>query len=573
MHHLVELIDGDEMLKRASVADLLAALRELADTAESVFKRGIGARIAEMPTSEVVVRAIEVLSAPPLPVPSEPPPLPPDAFDNIPSAPSYPANEALTQIDAAIAASALSDAPYIEGGDDDEPDFEDDKTEPPNQSAIVWTEEQHAVLDAIDAWHGQPDYSIPWHERIEQMRDLPPFFALTGPAGTGKSTLMREVARRYTSAALTAMTGKAALRLRRVTGCEAGTLHATMYWPPRPGEELRFTRLRDMPGGIVLVDESSMMGPSVFADLQRWGVRAILVGDSFQLPPVITGQELQQFGEDYSIFAHVKGAELKTVMRNAGGILRAATHVRETGEILRQSDPDEKGGYEYRRESDPMTSAVDEYLSDRDDHLLVTWKNAVRMRANRMIRERLGHDGPLPDDGEPVLIKKNGQGYLNGEIVECRGFEDGPMLGAREPSTYKGVTKPGTLGIRTLWMRTPGGGKLLVTVQGGPDSKGGEWFDGGAPWVPDWRAYHIDLTKSLLPEPQPVTWGYCLTAHSAQGSESRRVTVFLERGDASNRNFRKSTTLPNGKQVPFSSRWIYTATTRGRERALMIEGR
>lgn len=609
-HHLVGLIDGDDMLKRASVADLVAVLRELADTAEDIFKRGVGARISEaqlggeanpdMPRtvqdeggappvepgckaelpglasaraqaeavelapvlpendlrgwSEIILNRDRAPKPPPLPVEEPPPPLPPDAFRPRTGLPP----DMQAQLDAARAAAA--DEPYIEGGDDDEPDFEDDATEPPN---INWTEEQRAALDEIDAWHGRPDYSLSWAERVEQSRNLPPFFALTGPAGTGKSTLMREVARRYPSATLTAMTGKAALRLRRVTGCEAGTLHSTMYWPPKPGEDLRFTRLRDTPGGIVLVDEASMISPSIFADLQRWGVRAILVGDSFQLPPVITGEELKNYGEDYSIFTHVRGAELKTVMRNAGGILRAATHVRETGELLRQSDPDEKGGYEYARETDPMVRAVDEYLADRDDHMLVTWKNSVRMRANRMIRERLGHDGPLPDDGEPVLIKKNGQGFLNGEIVPCAGFSDGPVIGA---------DKEGLGGIRTLWMKT-GMSRLLVTVQGGPEDKGGEWFDGGRPWVRNFRSYHIDLTKQALPEPQPITWGYVGTAHSFQGNEARRVTVFLERGDTSNRNFRKPTTLPSGQQVSFSARWLYTATTRGRERALMIEGR
>src|SRR6185295_16122576 len=177
---------------------------------------------------------------------------------------------------------------------------------------------------------------------------------------------------------------------------------------------------------------SSMMTPGVFADLKKWGeygVRFILIGDAYQLPPVITGEEQKKFGEDYSVFAHVDGVALETVMRNAGGVLRAATKVRETGQICEQSDLDENGnGYEFIRHQRPSELAVDDYLANREDTLLITWKNSTRMGANKLVRAKLGHEGPLPDEGEPVLIRKNGQGYLNGEIVTCAGFETGPKL-------------------------------------------------------------------------------------------------------------------------------------------------
>lgn len=431
------------------------------------------------------------------------------------------------------------------------------------EESFSWTEEQHACLREVDAWRlgsngeamrGEADFGSP-------------FFSLTGPAGAGKSTLVREIVSRYPSAVLTAMTGKAALRLSECAGRSASTLHKILYYPPKRGDDPRFVRLREPEGDFVIIDEAGMCSPGVRADLDKWaqrGVRFLLVGDSYQLPPVIVGEELKQYGEDYSVFSEVGGASLKTVMRSIGGVLRAATVVRETGQIPRESD----GEYEYVRSPQGVVErAVEEYCADREDHLLITWKNETRMRANRMIREKLGHDGPLPDEGEPVLIKRNGQGFLNGEIVVCGGFEDGPQIGS----------------LACTWMRV--GARLpvvdedfdlrpriLVTVQGGPESRGGEFFDGGLPWVDDWKAYHIALKAGNWPEPVPVTWGYCLTAHSAQGSEARRATVFLERGDERSRNFRKSTTLPGGGQVPFSARWVYTAITRGKERAMMIGG-
>ena len=41
--------------------------------------------------------------------------------------------------------------------------------------------------------------------------------------------------------------------------------------------------------------------------------------------------------------------------------------------------------------------------------------------------------------------------------------------------------------LRTLWMRVLGGPKILVTVDGGNKEKGGEFFDGGQPWVENWK--------------------------------------------------------------------------------------
>ncbi len=399
-----------------------------------------------------------------------------------------------------------------------------------------WTDEQNYALDAIDKWSCSGE----------------PFFSLTGPAGTGKSTLLREVAARFTGAHLAAMTGKAALRLSQCTGQTATTLHSVLYYPPKPGESVKFTRTREPESSIYTVDESSMLTPVIFNDMKKWarqGVKFLLVGDSFQLPPVITAEEAREHGQDYSVFCFVKGVELKTVLRNAGGVLRAATKVRETGQICRESDE----GYEYLECNSSMEKAVDDYCNDMHDHLLITWRNAVRMAANRMVRQRLGHEGELPDEGEPVLIRRNGGGYLNGEIVICGGFEVGPKLGS----------------MNTLWMTVKGNyNKLLVSYEGKE-----EFFDGQTPWIENWKKYHIDLNKACLNEPVPISWGYVLTGHQCQGSQARRTTVFLQNGDERSSNFLRMTTLPSGEKASTMSRWCYTAQTRSVERTTMIVGR
>lgn len=412
--------------------------------------------------------------------------------------------------------------------------------------SFSWTAEQEDALAEVGNWL---DGDVP-------------FFSLTGPAGAGKSTMAKEIVERhFGGSALAAMTGKAALRLSQLTGRTATTLHSILYYPPAHGADLRFTRLREPPANLVLVDESSQMTPAVKEDMMAWaikGVKFLLLGDDFQLPPVITGKELEKWGDDYSVFSHCEGAALQTVMRNAGGVLRAATLVRERGEICERSFLDGvEEGYEFLRCADPLERAVEAYLEDPSSSFLVTWRNAMRMKANAIVRERLGFTGPLPDEGEGVVLKRNGAGFLNGEIVICRGFDEGPKIGS----------------MKTLWMKVGEGfseQKILVSFEGGRD---GEPMDGGLPWVTDYKRFHSDLQREKLPEPCPISWAHCLSGHGVQGSQAKRAIVFLAAGDDRNRAMRRETMLPDGSRAPFIARWCYTAQTRAERYTKMLVGR
>jgi ATP-dependent DNA helicase PIF1 len=129
---------------------------------------------------------------------------------------------------------------------------------------------------------------------------------LTGPAGSGKSQVVREVKRlceaRGRRVALTATTGVAAVHIGGVT------LHSLLRLPGVVTAE-RFERLlRAARRGaamehlralsLLVVDEVSMMSPALLAqadallraargsDAPFGGLQLVLVGDFFQLPPV-----------------------------------------------------------------------------------------------------------------------------------------------------------------------------------------------------------------------------------------------------------------------------------------------
>jgi hypothetical protein len=93
-------------------------------------------------------------------------------------------------------------------------------------------------------------------------------------------------------------------------------------------------------------------------------------------------------------------------------------------------------------------------------------------------------------------------------------------------------------------------------------------FDGVLPYV-GLDAWKSAIRKEGCDEPIPMTYGYCLTGHLAQGSEYRRVTTFLP-GDFSNIHFKKQTRLPDGSSMKFSMRFLYTALSRARKQSTLI---
>jgi hypothetical protein len=358
----------------------------------------------------------------------------------------------------------------------------------------------------------------------------------------------------------TAMTGKAATRMNQAAGLKASTLHAKLYEPPASSNSkgktsLTFSALREPDGTHLVIDEGSMITPQIVRDLGEWrrqGVRVLFVGDSFQLPPVISKEEEREInGKDYSVFDLVPGPSLTEVMRNGDAILDAATALRVKGNL----PLGKRGGYELIRCPDPSGMAVAHYLADPTDHGLITWTNKTRMGANFAIRKKLGITSPELEPGEPILVCKNALGgvVLNGEVY---------IIKEISPS----ITLGNLPGIPT-W--------TIITVCGRYIHALGHSFDGSTPYFADygdWKAYKKDIDQRRIPEPIPITYGHVLTAHKAQGSEYRRVTVFLPKRDTSIPHFQAKTSIPGGGTAPFARRWLYTALTRAKTQLSILMG-
>ncbi len=135
-----------------------------------------------------------------------------------------------------------------------------------------------------------------------------PLVLLTGLPGAGKTHTQRvlvDAARRARiRVLLCAPTGKAARRMRDLTGHDAMTIHRALGYSPK---EDRFLRDEDDPLSndveLVIVDEASMLSLELADALFRAAgdCHVLLVGDTDQLPPIGPGRVLADLVESEAV--------------------------------------------------------------------------------------------------------------------------------------------------------------------------------------------------------------------------------------------------------------------------------
>jgi exodeoxyribonuclease-5 len=286
---------------------------------------------------------------------------------------------------------------------------------------VAWDEPPRpAALPPLPELEGEQVGAL---ARIEEFLagDERQYFALDGLAGTGKTTVAAALARRHSNASLLAPTGKAAAVLARKTRLPALTLHRLIYTPATDaaGNLIGFTTKwapGDLAGEVALLDEASMCGQRLAADLLATGIRVVAFGDPGQLPPV-----------EEAPFFTTADVTLREIRRQAAGssIIRQAHEVR-AGRPYASED----ANFQVidRREAARRTEWAD---------VVLCWRNATRHRVNTFIRrQRRGLPArALPQPGEPLMCLENHpSGMMNGEIFTVRDLdpargillEDGP---------------------------------------------------------------------------------------------------------------------------------------------------
>ncbi len=369
---------------------------------------------------------------------------------------------------------------------------------------------------------------------LEQGRGL----FLTGKAGTGKSTLIRHfMSLTDRRVVVAAPTGIAALNvdgytIHRLFNFRTTTnLAEVLDGRYRPGRFASTLASLD----TLILDEASMVRADLFdmlvAALERFGpkpgtpfggVQLVLVGDLFQLPPVVTDSEREFFETRYPTpyffsadrfsLADFPTVALTTVFRQLGdqrmtGLLNA---VRE-GVLVERARAD-------------LNSRTDPEFEPPDDEFWLTLAptNRVVSARNRQRLERL--------PGEVFVNRASRSGDLEmfdppvEEALELKAGAQVMML--NNDSANRWVN--GTLGkITDLWRAN---GELVVEV---------EFRDGTTAEVPPftWEATRPVVEVGALRREVvgtytqlPLKLAWAITIHKSQGQTLDRLVVDLRGG-------------------------------------------
>lgn len=281
---------------------------------------------------------------------------------------------------------------------------EDEEVLPPGPG-LSWTRGQ---VEAIKA--------IRHHMRTRRGE----IFTLKGYAGTGKTTLLKEALRPLAAPTMLAPTAKAVALLEAAAstlGGEAMTLHRWLGYDhtfdEETGKEVFIRKDRPSeydpdPAQPVVIDEVSMVGSEMWAQIKaevaRFGLMCVAMGDPLQLPPI---------GEDASpAWAEASGVELTEVMRSSGILTRVVLAVREhiqseAPPVILRSASDGSGAVEVIESS---AALLDDYIArikGGRDAMLVAWTNEVVRWTNARVRAAIvGEDTAPFVAGEVLVITK-----------------------------------------------------------------------------------------------------------------------------------------------------------------------
>lgn len=353
-----------------------------------------------------------------------------------------------------------------------------------------------------------------------------------------------------------AFTGKASLVMTR-KGTPASTIHSMLYIPQEPTKEAideakkalaslrekgvgdddpmlwralirdRELQIKNMhrpsfilnpdslvvDASLIVLDEVSMVGPEMAADLMSFRRPILVLGDPGQLPP-IKGE-----GTFTQAFPDVM---LTEIMRQAAEspIIRLATMARE-GKFI----PFDK--YSDSVWKMPKTQVpVDHYLGAGQ---VLCGFNATRYGLNNQMKHAAGFDGSLPiGNGEKIICLKNqhGAGVINGQFLTLSDIGE-----LNEASFLADIeTEDGlSVGRHSIYR-----GHFDDHVT--PDKERNE------------RDYFAKKGKI------ECVWGWAITTHKSQGSQWQNVILFDDgfgRGED-------------------RAKWLYTGITRAEEGLLIL---
>ena len=365
---------------------------------------------------------------------------------------------------------------------------------------------------------------------IERYRHKEPYTVIAGPAGSGKSSLVRFIIDALDlpedKVVYITYTGKASLVLRNKGCSNAITAHKLLYHAKEKPDgtfEFKPKKHLDYDYKIVVLDECSMLPEDMWTLLLSHKVHVIALGDKEQLPPVDGDSKILDN-------PHVI---LDEVVRQAldSPIIRLSVDIRE-GKWLEYGGPKECRVMPPERVSDKLLMGADQVLCG---------KNITRHCLNERLRKiKFGEQyANKPLEGDKIICLKNDWGTLadneepliNGMVGVLNNIklEDGrlykPAMTADFTSNNNGLYKNLRMDYKIFTEKE-------TTVN----------KDNWMMYPKNERAHEFD-------------YAYAVTVHKYQGSEAEKVVVYDEwLGDRD-----------------FHRKWLYTAVTRSSKMLVVVK--
>lgn len=382
-------------------------------------------------------------------------------------------------------------------------------------------------------------------------KDYQQVFSISGPAGSGKTFLIRVLVDKIKGIKMkdvlfVAYVGKAALNLSK-SGLNASTIHSAIYHAidvvtdrkdrngnvimeegrPVQDVEVKFvlrTKL-EQPYKLIVVDEAPMVDSKVAKDLLSFHLPVIALGDLNQLPPV-TGEPFFLRDPDCILTEVIRQKADSPILALSQHIIRAPYIKLQPGNYSNQLFIMKKGDFMAKHQN--LLATADAVICGR---------NTTRNDLNNLIRETYFRQEGMPEIselaiGDKIICRKNNWNIQKEGIFLING-----LIGKVTSIDYEGVTsKVIPINFKPDFMQ-----------EGFENIELSKKFFYGTKMEKEWLKTHKH-TGNLF------EYGYAITCHLSQGSQYDTVIVFVEHiGD-----------------MEFFRQWLYTAVTRASRKLLLL---
>lgn len=389
------------------------------------------------------------------------------------------------------------------------------------------------------------------------LNKVPQVFEITGPAGSGKTSIIYGLVERLgldikKDVLFLALVGQAAF-VMRTKGLNAQTIHSAImaahdvgvkdvdgkfvlddrgknitYTEWTSKSDLALSEIKKMK--LVVVDEGSMVTKELRLHIERLGLPIIVLGDLDQLPPV--------FGDP--AFLKEPDVRLTKVERQSGdsAILQLADMARNREDIPLGIYGDKKEGKVISQ-----SEVTDDMLINAD--IIICGTNRMRNVINNRVRGIYGFTGLLPNVGEKIVFRKNN---WNAKTLDRIPITNGLQVLVEKTYydvfAYKTKEEFNNLFVIDALPNVDGAANLFKQLKMDRDY----FIQGCSSDKMSKMGGYSHFSKG-----EKAEFGYAITCHMAQGSQYKRVLIFEE-----------------VLNYQLHHKWLYTAITRAVDEVIIV---